>query len=159
MVSVYDIIQRILYADESTVIVTWDTLHIILTLLIFIALIIFIWLSKLDRYIKDEWEQKDISDDCDIPKCIDADRSMFVQISVFANECPKYLGIHDIISRLSIDFTGTHGTTWPLPPHGRNPRGSPIFPRNCDLQALALPETPQQLLTVQTAAGGSCDAH
>ena len=56
MVSVYDIIQRILYADESTVIVTWDTLHIILTLLIFIALIIFIWLSKLDRYIKDEWE-------------------------------------------------------------------------------------------------------
>ena len=56
MVSVYDIIQHILYADESTVIVTWDTLHIILTLLIFIALIIFIWLSKLDRYIKDEWE-------------------------------------------------------------------------------------------------------
>ena len=56
MVSVYDIIQRILYADESTVIVTWDTLHIILTLLIFIALIIFIWLSKLDQYIKDEWE-------------------------------------------------------------------------------------------------------
>ena len=56
MVSVYDIIQRILYADESMVIVTWDTLHIILTLLIFIALIIFIWLSKLDRYIKDEWE-------------------------------------------------------------------------------------------------------
>ena len=56
MVSVYDIIQCILYADESTVIVTWDTLHIILTLLIFIALIIFIWLSKLDRYIKDEWE-------------------------------------------------------------------------------------------------------
>ena len=56
MVSVYDIIQRILYADESTVIVTWDALHIVLTLLIFIALIIFIWLSKLDRYIKDEWE-------------------------------------------------------------------------------------------------------
>ena len=78
MDSVYDIIQRILYANESTVIVTWDTLHIILTLLIFIALIIFIWLSKLDRYIKDEWEYKDISDDSDIPKCIDADKSMFV---------------------------------------------------------------------------------
>ena len=62
MVSVYDIIQRILYANESMVIVTWDTLHIILTLLIFIPLIIFIWLSKLDRYIKDEWEYKDISD-------------------------------------------------------------------------------------------------
>ena len=59
-------------------IVTWDTLHIILTLLIFIALIIFIWLSKLDCYIKDEWEYEDISDDSDIPKCIDADKSMFV---------------------------------------------------------------------------------
>ena len=56
MASAYDIIERILHADESTVIVTWDTLHIVLTLLIFIALIIFIWLSKLDRYIKDEWE-------------------------------------------------------------------------------------------------------
>ena len=78
MASVYDIIKRILYADESTVTVTWDTLHIVLTLLIFIALIIFIWLSKLDKYVKDEWEYEDISDDCDIPKCIDADRSMFV---------------------------------------------------------------------------------
>ena len=78
MASVYDIIKRILYADESTVIVTWDTLHIVLTLLIFIAHIIFIWLSKLDKYVKDEWEYEDISDDCDIPKCIDADRSMFV---------------------------------------------------------------------------------
>ena len=78
MASVYDIIKRILYTDESIVIVTWDTLHIVLTLLIFIALIIFIWLSKLDKYVKDEWEYEDISDDRDIPKCIDADRSMFV---------------------------------------------------------------------------------
>ena len=60
MASVYDIINHILYADESIVIVTWDTLHILLTLLIFITLIIFIWLSKLDKYVKD------------------ADRSMFV---------------------------------------------------------------------------------
>ena len=78
MVSVYDIIQRIFYANESTVIVTWDTLHIILTLLIFIALIIFIWLSKLDHYVENEWKYKDISDDSDIPRCIDADKSMFV---------------------------------------------------------------------------------
>ena len=78
MASVYNIIKRILYADEDTVTVTWDTLHIVLTLLIFIALIIFIWLNKLDKYVKDEWEYEDISDDCDIPKCIDADRSMFV---------------------------------------------------------------------------------
>ena len=54
MVSVYDIIQRILYADESTVIVTWETLHIVLTLLIFIALIILIWLNKLDKCMKNE---------------------------------------------------------------------------------------------------------
>ena len=78
MDSVYKLIRDILNANESTVIVTWDTLHIILTLLIFIALIIFIWLSKLDRYIKDEWEYTDTSDDIDIPRCIDADKSMFV---------------------------------------------------------------------------------
>ena len=76
MDSVYNIFQRILYENESTVIVTWDTLHIILTLLIFIALMIFIWLSKLNCYIKDEWENT--SDNSDIPKCIDADKSMFV---------------------------------------------------------------------------------
>ena len=62
----------------KTVIVTWDTLHIILTLLIFIALIIFLWLSKLDHYIKDEWEYEDTSDDSEILRCIDADKSMFV---------------------------------------------------------------------------------
>jgi len=78
MDSVYNIIKRILYANESTGIVTWDTIHIMLTVLIFIALVIFIWLSKLDSYIKDEWEYKDISDDSDIPKCIDSDKSMFV---------------------------------------------------------------------------------
>ena len=63
MDSIYNIIKRIIYANESTVIVTWDTLHIILTLLIFIALIIFIWLNKLDKCIKDEWEYEDICDD------------------------------------------------------------------------------------------------
>ena len=78
MASVYDIIKHVLYADESTVIVTWDTLHIMLTLLILIALIILIWLSRLDKCMKNKWEYEDICDDCDIPKCIDTDRSMFV---------------------------------------------------------------------------------
>ena len=78
MDSIYNIIKRIIYANESRVIVTWDTLHIILTLLIFIALIIFLWLSKLDHYIKDEWEYEDTSDDSEILRCIDADKSMFV---------------------------------------------------------------------------------
>ena len=49
-----------------------------LTLLILIALIILIWLSRLDKCMKNEWEYEDICDDCEIPKCIDADRSMFV---------------------------------------------------------------------------------
>ena len=78
MASAYNIIERILHADESTVIVTWDALHIMLTLLILIALIILIWLSRLDKCMKNEWKYEDISDYCDIPKCIDADRSMFV---------------------------------------------------------------------------------
>ena len=59
-------------------IVTWDTLHIILTLLIFIALIIFIGLTKLDRYVKDEWKYEEVCADKGVPRCIDADKSMFV---------------------------------------------------------------------------------
>ena len=78
MASAYDNIEGILHADESTVIVTWDALHIMLTLLILIALIIHIWLSRLNKCMKNEWKYEDISDDCDIPKCIDADKSMFV---------------------------------------------------------------------------------
>ena len=69
MASVYNILDNILHADEKTVIMTWDTIHIMLTLLILIALIILIWLSRLNKCM---------SDDCDIPKCIDADKSMFV---------------------------------------------------------------------------------
>ena len=42
------------------------------------TLMIFIWLSKLDRYVKNEWKYEDISDDNEIPRCIDADKSMFV---------------------------------------------------------------------------------
>ena len=71
MDSVYKLIRDILNANESMVIVTWDTLDIILTLLIFIALMIFIWLSKLDRYVKDEWKYEDVSADNGVPRCID----------------------------------------------------------------------------------------
>ena len=74
----YNSVRDILNADKSTVIVTWDALHIMLTLLILIALIILIWLSRLDKCMKNKWEYEDICDDCDIPKCIDADWSMFV---------------------------------------------------------------------------------
>ena len=78
MASVYNILDDILHADEKTVIVTWDAIHIMLTLLILIALIILIWLSRLNKCMRNEWRYEDVSDDCDIPKCIDADKSMFV---------------------------------------------------------------------------------
>ena len=79
MGSLYNAITDILNANESTVIVTWDTLHMFMTLLIFIALIILIWVAKLDPCEKGKYEGKyeDISADRGILRCIDADRSMF----------------------------------------------------------------------------------
>ena len=74
----YNILDNILHADEKTVIVTWDTIHIMLTLLILIALIILIWLSRLNKCMSNEWRYEETGDDCDIPKCTDADKSMFV---------------------------------------------------------------------------------
>ena len=75
----YNAITDILNANESTVIVTWDTLHMFMTLLIFIALVILIWVAKLDPCDKEKYEGKyeDISADRRVPRCIDADRSMF----------------------------------------------------------------------------------
>ena len=67
MASVYNILDNILHADEKTVIVTWDTIHIMLTLLILIALIILIWLSRLNKCMSNEWRYEENSDDCDIP--------------------------------------------------------------------------------------------
>ena len=78
MASVNNILHNILHADEETVLVTWDTIHIMLTLVILIALIIIIWLSRLNKYIDSERRNEGGSDDCDIPKCIDADKSLFV---------------------------------------------------------------------------------
>ena len=34
--------------DVTTINITWDSLHIILTLAIYITLIIFIWVTKID---------------------------------------------------------------------------------------------------------------
>ena len=74
----YNILDNILHADKKTVIVTWDTIHIMLTLLILIALIILIWLSRLNKCMSNEWRYEEACDDCDISKCIDTDKSMFV---------------------------------------------------------------------------------
>ena len=64
--------------DERTVIVTWDTLHIFLTLSIFIALMVFISITRLDPCEKSTWKYEDINADKGIPRCLDADKSMFV---------------------------------------------------------------------------------
>ena len=63
--------------DEKTMIVTWDTLLIILTLSIFITLVIFIWITRLDLCQKSKWKCEDINTDKKTPRCLDAEKSMF----------------------------------------------------------------------------------
>ena len=63
--------------DEKTMIETWDTLLIILTLSIFITLVIFIWITRLDPCQKSIWKCEDINTDKKIPRCLDADKLMF----------------------------------------------------------------------------------
>ena len=72
------VLHDILHADEETVLVTWDAIHIMLTLIILIALIIIIWLSRLNKCVDNERRNEGAGDDCGIPKCIDADKSLFV---------------------------------------------------------------------------------
>ena len=58
MDSIYNAITDIVNANKNMVIVTWDTLHMFMTLLIFIALIILIWVAKLDPCDKRKYEGK-----------------------------------------------------------------------------------------------------
>ena len=55
----------------SIVNITWDTLHIVLTLAIYVTLIIFIWITKLnlckDSLRRDIRREKDSQ----IPRCLD----------------------------------------------------------------------------------------
>ena len=76
---IYNTVTDIFNANESTVIVTWDTLHILMTLLIFIALIILIWVTKFDPCDKGKHEGKYgvIRADNRVPRCIDTDNSLF----------------------------------------------------------------------------------
>ena len=55
----------------STVNITWDILHIVLTLAIYVRLIIFIWITKLNP-CKDN-QRRDIrrEKDSQIPRCLD----------------------------------------------------------------------------------------
>ena len=56
-----------------TINVTWDTLHILLTLAIYLTLVIFIWLTRIDpcgdRMIRDIRDNKR-DPDTDIPRCL-----------------------------------------------------------------------------------------
>ena len=80
MDSVYKLIRDILNANESMVIVTWDTLQMFMTLLIFIALVIFIWIKRLDRCVRNSYEGKyeGVRAKENAPRCIDTDNSVFV---------------------------------------------------------------------------------
>ena len=76
----YNSIRDIIDANENTVIVTWDTLQMFMTLLIFIALVIFIWINRLDRCVRNSYEGKyeGVRAEENAPRCIDADNSVFV---------------------------------------------------------------------------------
>ena len=74
-----DYITDIFNVDESTVIVTWDTLHILMTLIMFITILVLAWIAKFDPCNKRKYEGKYgvISAENRIPRCIDADNSLF----------------------------------------------------------------------------------
>ena len=76
----YNAIKDIIDANENTVIVTWDILQMFMTLLTFIALVIIIWINRLDHCDKGKYEGKyeDIRAKEAVPRCIDADNSVFV---------------------------------------------------------------------------------
>ena len=76
----YNSIRDMIDANEDMVIVTWDTLQMFMTLLIFIALVIFIWINRLDRCVRNSYEGKyeGVRAKENAPRCIDADNSVFV---------------------------------------------------------------------------------
>ena len=80
MTSLYNAVKDILNTNESMVIVTWDTLQMFMTLLIFIALVIIIWINRLDRCVRNSYEGKyeGVRAKENAPRCIDTDNSVFV---------------------------------------------------------------------------------
>ena len=74
-----DYITDIFNVNESTVIVTWDTLHILMTLVMFVTILVLAWIAKFDPYNrrKNEGRNRSMSAENGIPRCIDADNSLF----------------------------------------------------------------------------------
>ena len=75
MTSLMNQITSLLNANEDTVIFTWDTVHLIITFLIFIALIILIWIHRLNRCVKSDNNNpssRETDNEGNIPRCIDS---------------------------------------------------------------------------------------
>ena len=72
-------ITDIFSVNESTVIVTWDTLHILMTLVMFITILVLAWIAKFDPCNKRKYEGRNgsMSAEDGILRCIDADHSLF----------------------------------------------------------------------------------
>ena len=56
--------------DVTTIDITWDSLHIILTLAIYITLIIFIWVTKIDPCRDSQIRDNIRNKDSEIPRCL-----------------------------------------------------------------------------------------
>ena len=81
MTSLYDQIKNLVNASEDTVIFTWDTFHFLITVLIFIALIILIWINRLDRCAKNnnsDRNNEELDTEESTPRCIDNHNSIFM---------------------------------------------------------------------------------
>ena len=72
-------ITDIFSVNESTVIVTWDTLHILMTLVMFVTILVLAWVAKFDPYNRriNEGRNWNVSTENGVPRCIDADNSLF----------------------------------------------------------------------------------
>ena len=72
-------ITDIFSVNESTVIVTWDTLHILMTLVMFVTILVLAWIAKFDPYNRriNEGRNWNMSAESGVPRCIDADNSLF----------------------------------------------------------------------------------
>ena len=80
MTLLYNAIKDIIDTNENTVIVTWDTLQMFMTLLILIALVIIIWINRINLCVRNSYEGKyeGVRAKDNVPRCIDADNSVFV---------------------------------------------------------------------------------
>ena len=72
-------ITDIFSVNESTVIVTWDTLHILMTLVMFVTILVLAWIAKFDPYNRriNEGRNRNVGAESGIPRCINADNSLF----------------------------------------------------------------------------------